>query len=98
MSAHRTRPNNRQIEQRRDRPDAAAVEFALCLPLMLLLLFVLWEVGRIVEVSNVMSNATREAAREASLPQDDLPIIAGNTLAYLQAAEPTAFGQGHSTN
>src|SRR5579864_2807700 len=79
------------------RAGSAAVELAIVLPLMVLLLFGLWEVGRIAEVSNVMSNAAREAARDASLAEDNLSTVANNTLSYLQAAEPTAFGQGHST-
>jgi Flp pilus assembly protein TadG len=75
----------------------AAVEFAVCLPLLFLLLAGLWEVGRMTEVQNVMWNSAREAGRDASLGQDDLQTIATNLLTYLQAAEPTAFGKGHAT-
>ncbi len=76
---------------------AAAVEFALCLPLLCLLLLGLWEVGRITEVQNVMWNSAREGARDASMGQANLQAVASNLLIYLQGAEPTAFGQGHST-
>jgi hypothetical protein len=79
------------------RSGAAAVEFAICLPLMFLLLAGLWEVGRITEVQQVMWNSTREAARDASLGQSNMQTVASNLLIYLQGAEPTAFGQGHST-
>jgi Flp pilus assembly protein TadG len=74
------------------------VEFALCLPLVLFLLVGLWEVGRMVELNEVMCNSAREAARDASLGQDNLQTVANNLLTYLQSAEPTAFPPGHSTN
>jgi len=75
----------------------AAVEFAVCLPLMFVLLFGLWEVGRITEVQGVMWNSGREGARDASTGQANLLAVANNLLLYLQGAEPTAFGQGHAT-
>ena len=80
------------------RSGSAAVEFAFCLPLIVLLLFGLWEVGRITEVENVMWNSAREGARDASMGQANLQAVATNVLVYLQGAEPTAFGQGHSTS
>jgi hypothetical protein len=86
------------VRMKATRNGAAAVEFALCAPLLVLVLFGLWEVGRITEVQQVMWNSAREAARDASLGQDDLPTVAANLLTYLQAAEPTAFGQGHTTS
>jgi Flp pilus assembly protein TadG len=77
---------------------AAAVEFAVCLPLICLILSGLWEVGRSTEVSEVMWNSAREAARDASLGEDKLATVAANLLIYLQGAEPTAFGLGHATS
>ncbi len=50
------------------------------------------------EVRQVMWNSAREAARDASLGQDNLQTVASNLLTYLQGAEPTAFGSGHSTS
>ena len=82
---------------RRRRQGVAAVEFALCLPIIVTFLLGVWEVGRIVQVSNVLSNGAREAARDASLGQDNLQTVATNLLTYLQSAHPTAFGQGHTT-
>jgi Flp pilus assembly protein TadG len=79
------------------RRGVAAVEFALCLPFIVLTLLGIWEVGRIAQVSNILSNGAREAARDASLGQDTLQTIASSQLSYLQSALPTAFGQGHST-
>lgn len=79
------------------RRGGAAVELAVCLPIMASILLGVWEVGRVVEVTQVMANSAREAARDASLGQDNLLAVANNLLTYLQGAEPTAFGAGHST-
>jgi Flp pilus assembly protein TadG len=55
------------------RPDSrravAAVEFAFLAPLLFLLLLGLWQVGRVVEVKQLMDNAAREGARIASQAQ-----------------------------
>ena len=80
------------------RRGVAAVEFAFCAPLILLLVLGLWEIGRITEVQNVMWNCAREGARDASMGQANLQAVATNVKTYLQGAEPTAFGYGHSTN
>jgi Flp pilus assembly protein TadG len=76
----------------------AAAEFALILPLIFLILAGLWEVGRIASVQQVMWGAAREASRNASLGQSTLQTVASNLLTYLQGAEQSAFGQGHSTS
>jgi Flp pilus assembly protein TadG len=76
----------------------ASVEFACCLPLLVLILAGLWQVGRYTEVQQVLWNAAREGARDASLGEDNLQTVAGNILTYLQGAEPTAFRSGHSTS
>jgi Flp pilus assembly protein TadG len=80
------------------RDGTAAVEFACCLPLLVLIMTGLWQVGRFTEVQQVMWNGAREAARDASLGQDNLQGVATNLLTYLQGAEQTAFGKGHSTS
>jgi len=83
----------------KDRRDGVAtVEFACCLPLLVLILAGLWEVGRFTEVQQVLWNAAREGARDASLGQDNLQTVTTNVLTYLQGAEQTAFGKGHSTS
>jgi Flp pilus assembly protein TadG len=79
------------------RPGVAAVEFALCMPLIVTLMLGVWEVGRIVQVSNILSNGARESARDASLGQDNLQTVASNTLTYLQNALPGSFVASHST-
>ena len=83
---------------RRRRRGAAAVEFALCLPLMMMLLTGLWEIGRIIQVQIVMTNSARESARDASLAQANLLTVANSAQVYLQGAAPTAFGSGHTTS
>ena len=50
-------------------PGQALVEFALVLPIFLLLLFGLIDVGRLVYVSNAFNQAAREAARYGSVEQ-----------------------------
>jgi hypothetical protein len=65
---------------------------------MCLVLTGLWEVGRITQVAEVMWNSAREAARDASLGQNNLQSVTTSLLAYLQGADPTAFGQGHTTS
>ena len=79
------------------RRGVAAVEFALCLPLILLIMLGIWEVGRIVQVSNVLWDGAREAARDASVGQDNLQTVATNELTFLQGALPSAFNPSHST-
>jgi len=54
---------------RRSSPGQALVEFALVLPIFLLLLFGLIDVGRLVYVSNAFNQAAREAARYGSVEQ-----------------------------
>jgi Flp pilus assembly protein TadG len=49
------------------RRGVAAVEFGLCLPVIVVLLLGILEVGRITQVSNVLWNGARESARDASL-------------------------------
>jgi Flp pilus assembly protein TadG len=51
------------------RRGVAAVEFAALLPGILILLMGIIEVGRLVEMQQVLSNAAREGARQASTAQ-----------------------------
>ena len=66
--------SSRGVQVRRH--GGSAVEYAVCLPLMLMILAGLWEVGRITEVQKVMWNSAREAARDASLGEDNLQTVA----------------------
>jgi Flp pilus assembly protein TadG len=52
------------------RDGVAAVEFAFVLPLILLpVIFGVWEVGRLIQIQQAVSNAAREGARAASTGQ-----------------------------
>ena len=53
----------------RPRRGAAAVELALTLPLIVSILTGLWEVSRVIECQQILSNAAREAARQAATGQ-----------------------------
>jgi Flp pilus assembly protein TadG len=46
-------------------PGVAAVEMAVTLPLVLALLIGTWEVGRILEIEQILNMGAREAARQA---------------------------------
>lgn len=50
----------------RTRHGLAAVEAALLLPLLLTLMFGVWEAGRLVQYSQILVNAAREGGRVAS--------------------------------
>ena len=54
---------------RKPRRGAAAVEFAFLAPVVFALLLGLWQVGRIIEVKQLMDNAAREGARLAAQAQ-----------------------------
>jgi len=53
-------------KQHRTRSATAAVELAVCLPMLLIVLAGIWEVGRMVQVQNVVWAAAREGGRQAA--------------------------------
>jgi Flp pilus assembly protein TadG len=65
---------------------AAAVELALVLPLFLILIAGVYEVGRMAEVQQILSNAAREGARQASTAQISNAAAQQVVLTYLQNA------------
>jgi len=69
----------------RRRRGVAAVEFAFIVPLLLLLLVGIWELGRIIHVQIIMNNAARDGARLAAQAS-----IVNTTGAYTQIN----FGSG----
>ena len=82
------------------RRGVAAVEFAFCIPLLLLLLVGIWELGRIINVQITLNNAARDGARLGAQANiitasgdytrikfnTGTPNINGAIRAYLQAA------------
>ena len=70
------------------RAGVATVEFALILPFLLTLLLGIWEVGRLVQVSQILQNAAREAARQASTGTASMAEIKTNIENYVSSAEP----------
>jgi Flp pilus assembly protein TadG len=58
--------SNGCVPTRDRRHGVAAVEFAVCLPVMFVILFRLWEAGRMAEVQNVAWSSAREGARDAA--------------------------------
>ncbi len=65
----------------------AAVEFAFLAPVIFSLLLGLWQVGRIVQVKQLMDNAAREGARTASQAQIVAPV-GGFTLIQTSTGVP----------
>lgn len=53
----------------KSRNGSAAVELAVCLPFLLLVVFGIWEVGRMVQVQLLVANAAREGGRQAAAGQ-----------------------------
>jgi Flp pilus assembly pilin Flp len=81
---------------RRDQEGAAAVEFALLLPLLVMLLFGMIEFGLAFNTRIQATNAAREAARRAVVGIDDWSDIGGG-LPFWQVVRQDA-GVGSLTN
>lgn len=60
--------------KRRDQRGAAAVELALTLPVLLLFLVVIFDLGLMLRTHQVISNGSREGARFASLPKNYIGV------------------------
>lgn len=54
---------------RRQRHGAAAVELAVVMPLLVVLLVGVWEIGRLIQLQQIMNEAARDGARLASQSQ-----------------------------
>ena len=85
MRAHR----KRRTAAARDRRGASVVEFALLAPVMFLFIFGIIEFGRLMMVQEAMTNAAREACREASLAttlsSTDVDTVARNVMLSVMA-------------
>src|SRR5690606_8992204 len=60
----------------RDQGGAAAVEFALILPIFLMLLFGIIDFGYMINRGGIINNAARDAVREASLNASESEVRA----------------------
>ncbi len=67
-----------KIIRREDQTGAAAVEFAVVLPLLMLLVCGIIEFGALLHNKQVVVNASREAARAGITGEADLQLIARN--------------------
>ncbi|MFO0891493.1 MAG: TadE/TadG family type IV pilus assembly protein [Isosphaeraceae bacterium] len=75
-----------RIARGRPRPGIAAVEMALCLPLLLMLLIGTWEVARILEIQQFLEVGAREAARQASSGLFNNEEVRQIAIAYVRQA------------
>jgi Flp pilus assembly protein TadG len=67
------------------RSATAAVELAVCLPMLLIVLTGIWEVGRMVQVQNVVWNAAREGGRQAAAGLSSNATVVQFMVNYLNA-------------
>lgn len=79
----------RAVFQRRG---AVAVEAAFVLPLLVLLLFGIWEVGRYLDAAQIAANACREGGRQASTGLQTAGQIQQNVLEYLAVNQVSTSG------
>lgn len=71
---------------RKRRIGAAAVEFAIVLPVFVILVFGMIEYGRMVMVQQVITNASREGARRAVLDGATTSAVQSTVSSYLTNA------------
>src|SRR6186713_1829831 len=72
---------------RNKRRGAAAVEFAIVLPVFVILVFGMIEYGRMVMVQQVITNASREGARSAVLDGATTTSVQSAVTTYLTNAQ-----------
>src|SRR5215469_16470816 len=71
----------------RSQKGAALVEAAITIPLILLICVGIFEFGRAYQTWQVLTNAAREGARLAILPNEDPSVVQARVLAYMQAGQ-----------
>jgi Flp pilus assembly protein TadG len=90
LCERQTSPNSgRKLEKfcrlcRRNRRGAAVVEFAIVAPVFFLLVFGMIEYGRLVMVQQILTNASREGARQAVLDGATSTEVKSAVTTYLQ--------------
>ncbi len=65
------------------RRGSAAVELAVCLPFLLVVITGIWEVGRMVQVQQLVANAAREGGRQAAAGQVSATTVRQSAVNYL---------------
>jgi Flp pilus assembly protein TadG len=64
------------------RTGTAAVELAVCLPFLLIVILGIWEVGRMVQAQQIIANAAREGGREVAAGQTSAATIQTYVVTY----------------
>jgi Flp pilus assembly protein TadG len=83
----------RAISRDRKQRGGALVEFVIILPLLILLVFGLWEFGRIIDAWLVVTNAAREGARYASVSDEtDLGALTTEVQGRVQTYLTSGYG------
>jgi len=82
---------------RQSRRGIATVELAMLLPLLLMLILGSWEVGRLIQVSEIVNNAAREGGRLASTGLLTTSQIQSAVCLYMQQAGLPNFSSQAST-
>jgi Flp pilus assembly protein TadG len=77
----------RFVMKRNNTRGNAVIEFALVLPILLLVLFGITEFGRAILTKNILHTASREGARLAAVsPVDDTLSVQGRVIDVMDAA------------
>lgn len=79
-----------RLRGRRQSAGQSLVEFALVIPIFLLLLFGLIDIGRLVYINNALAEAAREGARWGSVQTRSQTLAARATIASHTSASLTA--------
>lgn len=77
------------MKQKRNERGAVAVEMAIVLPLLLLILIGTMEFGRVFNVQNSLTQAAREGARYAAIHHNDSDFADGDVATVALAAAPS---------
>jgi Flp pilus assembly protein TadG len=84
--------NTPSLRKSRDERGAALVEMAMTLPLMLLVAIGIFEVGRAFQTWQILTNAAREGARVAVLPNMAQGAVDQRVRDYMQSGALPNFG------